>query len=47
MSRNVEVALSAIRKPRFVLVSDLDHTMVSESVGCVCALGVSQRCHAC
>jgi hypothetical protein len=32
MSNNVEVALSSIRKPRFVLVSDLDHTMVSLSV---------------
>jgi hypothetical protein len=29
MSKNVELALSAIKKPRFVLVSDLDHTMVS------------------
>jgi hypothetical protein len=29
MSNNVEAALTSIRKPRFVLVSDLDHTMVS------------------
>lgn len=29
MPKNVELALSAIKKPRFVLVSDLDHTMVS------------------
>jgi hypothetical protein len=29
MPNAIEVALNHVKKPRFVLVSDLDHTMVS------------------